>query len=89
MAQAVDDTVERLVRHRFVLVAAAGKNQDVVAPVQLAEKPADQRALADSGGSTHVDRHRASLADTSERVLQDLQLFRSTDEGGLAKRRTL
>ena len=47
-AQVVDDAVERLVRHRLVLVAAAGEHDDVVARAELAEKAPHQRALADA-----------------------------------------
>ena len=47
-AQVIDDPIERLVRHRLVLVASAGEHDDIVARAELTEKALYQRALADA-----------------------------------------
>ena len=50
VTETVDHAIERLVRHRFVLVAAAPQHDDIFAADHVLEKALDQGALADAGG---------------------------------------
>ncbi len=83
VTQAVDDPVERLVRNRLVLVAAAAKHHRIVAVRQLVEELLDQRGLADAGGTVNADSRRTALSDRGERCGQNRQLPRAADKAWL------
>ena len=59
--EAIDDAVNRFVRNRLPLVAAAGEDEDVRRLVlQLLEEGGHERGLADPRRAVHADGHRAT-----------------------------
>ena len=84
--QAVDDAVERLVRHGLVLVAAPGEHDDVVACRQAAEKGPHQRALADARRTAHVHGRRAAACDRQVCFVEHLELTCAADERRVRER---
>jgi hypothetical protein len=80
-AERVDQAVERLVRHRLALVAAAGQHHRRALARQLARGPLDEDALAHSGPAVHQHGHRPPLArGGAERVAQHLGMGAAPDQ---------
>src|SRR6185503_7275900 len=77
--ECVDHAVERLVRHRLALVAAAGEHERAVRYGLVAEVT-DERRLADARRALDEHADRAAAFETSECVAEHGQLAAATDE---------
>ena len=77
-AQIVDHPVERLVGHRFALVAAAGQHDRIA--LQLPDELAHERALPDSGWSVDRDRPGPAREDFVACLDQRVKLGTAPDE---------
>ncbi len=73
--QHVDQAVERLVRHRLVLVAAARERHGVgVPPAHLEQEAVDQRRLAEPRGAVDPDHRRLTAGQAVEGPPQAAQV---------------
>jgi hypothetical protein len=78
-AQGVDDSVERLVREQFLLVAPAGQRHRPVLR-QAVQEGADEGRLARARRAVDPDTHRRPPPDRGERLLQDAEMVVPAEE---------
>src|SRR4029450_6268939 len=80
LTEAVHDAVDRLIGHRFVLVATSAKHDDVVALQHAIEEASDESALANAGRAMHIDGRRRALLRFRQGRLERVQVLLATDE---------
>jgi hypothetical protein len=86
IGERVDQAVERLERHRLVLVAAAREDHRVAAVGQVGEEPLPERRLARARHAAQVRAGRSPAGRLGERVLERGALAGPPDQPGLARR---
>ena len=81
MAQGIDQAVQRLVGHGFLLVTTSAKNHRLALVAQVVEKALHQGALARPGSALHLDQHGSARACFLACLRQQIQVALPADQG--------
>ena len=86
VGQRVDERIERLERHRFLLVAASRQHRDVAVGAKAGEEPCEEKALAGARWTLDVRGDRGAGLHGGKRVGQLCELPFASDDRSAVRR---